>query len=329
LKAQRSAKPGKTAAGDPDDRERLQGEADFWDERAESLRASGRIPLWFDHRRGEDVSFIPLEQLKGAGIRANPVLYRTVYGALIDRILAVATAKKGNALDLGCGAGWFSLELARCGLSVDGFDISPGQIEIAARMSKESEESADPRLHGDFGRTNYRVADLNSIRLEKGKYDVVVSLGTLHHIKRLDHLLGEIGQSLKPGGKFIFWEYIGYRGLARVFPALFKTAGAIAAPARWIGGRAVPSRTSPFEGISQAEILEAVRREFLIESLESRFLFLPVLVSRLMIYRLPRTLGLPVTRILAGVDGGLIRSRLFQGPFILGVAAARKPAPRS
>jgi SAM-dependent methyltransferase len=321
MNTQRPAKLGKTKAGDPGYRERIQGEAKFWDERAERLWASGRIPLWFDHRRGEDVTFIPLGELKGAGIRANPVLYRAVFGGLIDYIIRAATGKKGNVLDLGCGAGWFSLELARCGMSVDGLDISPGQIEIAKRMSRESKDSADPRLHGDFGRTNYRVADLNAIRLEKEKYDVAVSLGTLHHIQRLDYLMNEVKKSLKPGGKFIFWEYVGYSGLARLFPALFKAAGIMAAaPRRWIRGQSTRPITSPFEGVSQSEILKTVRRDFSVETMESRFLFLPVLVSRLRIYRLSPMISLPLIRALDRVDRGLIGSRLFRGPFILGVA---------
>jgi SAM-dependent methyltransferase len=307
--------------GTADYRRRLKEEASFWDARAERLRASGRIPLWFDHRRGQDVSSIPLGELRGAGIRANPALYSAVYGQIIDRIVGLATARRGRALDLGCGAGWFSLELARGGMSVDGLDIGPRQIAIARRMSRESRQSADPRWRGDFGRTSYRVADLNAIRLPRSRYDVAVALGTLHHIQNLDRLLCETARSLRSGGRFIFWEYVGYAGLARVFPALFKAAGRLARPWRLLRNkdRVVPT-ASPFEGASQAGILEAVRRRFRLESAESRFLFLPVIVTRLRIYRLPPLFSLPLTRALEKVDRGLIRSGLFRGPFVLGVA---------
>jgi len=71
----------------PSYKERIQQEADFWDERAAAFLASGRIPLWFDHRRGQDVTFIPLDLLRGAGLRANPVLYRAIFGEMIDYML--------------------------------------------------------------------------------------------------------------------------------------------------------------------------------------------------------------------------------------------------
>jgi 2-polyprenyl-3-methyl-5-hydroxy-6-metoxy-1,4-benzoquinol methylase len=303
--------------------EQIQGEADFWDERAAVLLSSGRISSWFDYRRGEDVTSIPLDQLKGAGLRANPVLYRAVFGDMIGFVLKEALKKKGFALDLGCGAGWFALELARGGMNVDGFDISPRLIAIAKTISQESEESSDPELHGDFGSTNFRVVDLNRVSLEENKYEAVVSWGTLHHIQRLDHLLREIKKSLKPGGTFIFYEFIGYHGLAKAFPVVLKAAELVP---RWLG-RLKKTRVkvkgpliSPFEGVSREHILELGRREFFVERVQYKFLFLPALVSRLRIYRLNRTFSLPLVKFFNWLDQGLIKSRIFRGPFVLVLA---------
>jgi SAM-dependent methyltransferase len=296
---------------------KLQKEARFWDERAEWLLSSGRIPLWFDHRRGEDVTFLPLNQLRGAGIRAAPVLYRLIYGDMMDWVIQEATEKKGHALDLGCGSGWLSLELARCGMDVDGHDIGPKQIEIATKFSEESRESADPHLHGEFGSTNYQVVDLNHAALEPGKYQVVISMGTLHHIQRLDHLLQEIYKSLQPGGKFLFYEHIGYSGLARLFPLAFKAAGALPKFLRRMAGSANTAPISAFEGVSGQQILELVKTRFSVERIEFRFLFLPVLVSSLRIYRLPHAFSVPLVRSLHWIDGALTDSGMFRGPYVL------------
>jgi SAM-dependent methyltransferase len=240
---------------------------------------------------------------------------------MIRFILRNATPKKGYVLDLGCGAGWFSLELARLAMNVDGFDISPKQIAIARKVAKECEESADPNLHGEFGSANYQVIDLNRAILEENKYEAVVSIGALHHIQRLDHLLGEVRRSLKPDGPFIFYEFIGYHGLAKVFPILSKTIGLIS---KWAGRlkkqNTKGSAISPFEGISQASILDLTRREFSIEMVQFKFLFLPVLVSRTRIYRLSQTFSLPLVKFLSWVDQGLIKSGIFRGPFVLVLA---------
>ncbi len=304
-------------------REKIENEANFWGERAEVLLCSGRIPLWFDHRRGEDVTFIPLDQLRGAGIRADPILYRIVFGELLNLILEEATQKKGYALDLGCGAGWLSLELARHGMDVDGYDISTKQIEIAKKFSKESQESSDPLLHGDFGSTNYQVVDLNQAVLEKGKYEVVVSLGTLHHIQCLDHLLREIHKSLKPNGKFIFFEDIGYHGLSKIFPAIFKTTEILSRFLRLRADSTSTIKTSPFEGVSQREILTIVKKDFSIQRMEYKFLFLRMLILRLKIYRLPHTFSIPLVKILCFIDKALIDSKFFKGPTVLVIAGKR------
>jgi 2-polyprenyl-3-methyl-5-hydroxy-6-metoxy-1,4-benzoquinol methylase len=300
--------------------QRLQEEARFWDERAEMLLSSGRVPLWFDHRRGEDVRFLPLDQLRGAGIRANPVLYNLIYGDMMDLIIQEASRKRGYALDLGCGCGWLSLELARCGMDVDGYDIAPKQIEIAARFARESQESAEPLLHGEFGSANYQVVDLNHAILEAGKYEAVVSMGALHHIQRLDHLLDEIHKSLKPGGRFLFYEYIGYTGLAKLFPLVFRVAGAVPKLLGRMTSSATAIESSAFEGVSHEQILELVEARFSVEGMEFLFLFLPVVVSGLRIYRLPHTLSVPLVKALRWFDGALTGSGMFRGPYVLAVA---------
>lgn len=296
---------------------KLQEEARFWDDRAEWLLSSGRIPLWFDHRRGEDVRFLPLDQLRQAGIRADPVLYRLVYGDIVDWVIREATEKKGRALDLGSGAGWLSLELARRGMDVDGYDIGPKQIEIARAFARESRASAEPLLHGDFGSANYQVVDLNYAVLEEGEYQAVVSIGTLHHIQRLDYLLAEIYRCLQPGGKFLFYEYVGYSGLARLFPLGFKVAGALPKVLRRMAGSANTATISAFEGASGQEILELVKKRFYVERIDFPFLIVPLLVSGLRIYRLPHVLSVPLVRFLHWIDSTLTGSRLLRGPYVL------------
>jgi len=304
--------------------QRIREEAQFWDERAEMLLSSGRIPLWFDYRRGEDVTDIPLDQLRGAGLRANPILFKIVYGDLIDSIIKEATAQKGYALDLGCGSGWFSLELARCGMKVDGCDIGPKQIEIGRMLSKQSKESSDHFLHGDFGSINYQVVDLNRAVFENEKYEVIVSWGVLHHIQYLDNLLDEIHKSLKPDGKFILYESIGYYGLSRIFPLIFKTIKILSKPlARLTKNSTNKVTTSAFEGISEGEILESIERRFSIQIREFKFLFLPVFISYLRIYKLPPNLSVPLVKFLYVIDNALTKSGIFRGPYVLAIARKR------
>ena len=55
----------------------------------------------------------------------------------------------------------------------------------------------------------YEVADLNAAEFSDETYDVVYAHASLHHVFHLEHVLDQIKQTLKPGGLFVVYEYIG------------------------------------------------------------------------------------------------------------------------
>ncbi len=110
-------------------------------------------------------------------------------------------AKPIKALSLGCGFGIIERVLRRCDYCqlIHGVDVAEGAIEGARKAA------LDERLDG----LTYEVADLNTTKLPKGTYDVVYVHAALHHVFQLEHLLDQIKQTLKPGGLFVMYEYIG------------------------------------------------------------------------------------------------------------------------
>jgi 2-polyprenyl-3-methyl-5-hydroxy-6-metoxy-1,4-benzoquinol methylase len=106
-----------------------------------------------------------------------------------------------KALSLGCGFGVIERVLRRCDYCqlIHGLDVAEGAIE-GARKTAEAE--------GLDGLT-YEVADLNRATFPTGTYDVVYAHAALHHVFQLEHLLDQVKQTLKPGGLFIVYEYIG------------------------------------------------------------------------------------------------------------------------
>ena len=110
-------------------------------------------------------------------------------------------AKPVKALSLGCGFGVIERVLRRCDYCqlIHGVDVAEGAIEGASKAA---------RAEGLDGLT-YEVADLNTATLPKEAYDVVYAHAALHHVFQLEHLLDEIKQTLKPGGLFVVYEYIG------------------------------------------------------------------------------------------------------------------------
>ena len=104
-----------------------------------------------------------------------------------------------KALSLGCGFGVIERILRRrdyCQL-IHGVDVAEGAIE-SARKAAEA-------LDG----LTYEVADLNTAEFPPETYDVVYAHAALHHVFHLEHLLDQIKQTLKPGGLFVVYEYVG------------------------------------------------------------------------------------------------------------------------
>jgi SAM-dependent methyltransferase len=82
---------------------------------------------------------------------------------------------------------------------IHGLDVAEGAIEGARKAAQ------DAGLDG----LTYEVADLNTAVLPKETYDAVYVHAALHHVFQLEHLLDQIKQTLKPGGLFVVYEYIG------------------------------------------------------------------------------------------------------------------------
>lgn len=101
------------------------------------------------------------------------------------------------SLELGCGTGFFALNLAQAGvLDKSGIavtDISPGMVEVAQRNAKSLGFEVDGR-----------VADAETLPFGDASFDLVFGHAVLHHIPDLDQSFREVLRVLKPGGRFVF-----------------------------------------------------------------------------------------------------------------------------
>jgi len=100
-----------------------------------------------------------------------------------------------TALELGCGTGFFLLNLKQAGVLDEGHvtDLSPGMVEVAVRNAQ-----------GLGFAVEGRVADAESIPYADDTFDLVVGHAVLHHIPDLDLAMREVMRVLKPGGRFVF-----------------------------------------------------------------------------------------------------------------------------
>ena len=137
------------------------------------------------------------------GWMSDPVIESILRGARKRRLIQLCLSAQGKVLDIGCGAGWLSLEIARHGKHVDAVEVSGKRLEIARQYLKENPYTQT------FGGVQYIESDLNTIRLPEQAYQSVVCWDSLHHIPQIKRLVKEVSRALVPGGLFLVYDHIG------------------------------------------------------------------------------------------------------------------------
>ncbi len=97
-------------------------------------------------------------------------------------------------LDVGCGMGRFSDVVSRWGGRVVGADLSRA-VDAAARNLSGREDAAVIQ------------ADARDLPFAPGAFDVVFSIGVLHHTPSTFGALARISPLVKPGGTLAIWVY--------------------------------------------------------------------------------------------------------------------------
>ncbi|KQU30612.1 MULTISPECIES: class I SAM-dependent methyltransferase [Nocardiaceae] len=112
-----------------------------------------------------------------------------------DAVAGSEALPYGRALELGCGTGFFLLNLMQSGVAATGSvtDLSPGMVKVALRNAENLGLDVDGR-----------VADAETIPYEDDTFDLVVGHAVLHHIPDVEQSLREVLRVLKPGGRFVF-----------------------------------------------------------------------------------------------------------------------------
>lgn len=97
-----------------------------------------------------------------------------------------------SVLELGCGAGYFTRELARSGADIVAIDVSPELLEIAKATCSA------PNVR-------YEIQNAYELSYRNDVFDSVVGSSILHHLE-IKEALREIYRVLKPGGTIFFTE---------------------------------------------------------------------------------------------------------------------------
>ena len=137
--------------------------------------------------------------------------------ALGRPLLALLAPRPGErVLDLGCGDGALTAEIAAAGSRVTGIDSAPQMVAAARRRGLDAREM-----------------DAAALTFERA-FDAVFSNAVLHWVADIDAALAGVARALRPGGRFV-GEFGGHGNVAaiRVALAAVLKARGVAPVATW------------------------------------------------------------------------------------------------
>lgn len=107
-----------------------------------------------------------------------------------SRLIDYPQLKDKRVLEIGCGAGSLSAQLASSGAHLTAIDLTERAIDLTRRRFQMF------GLSGDVLRM-----DARNLELDDNSFDLVWSWGVIHHSSETEKIISEIHRVLKPGGQ--------------------------------------------------------------------------------------------------------------------------------
>jgi len=124
-------------------------------------------------------------------LRAESKLRNPWIAARLDEAFGTGPCR---VLDVGCGAGFLSNDIALRGRAVTGIDIAADALAVA-------------HAHDASGRVRYVEGDALALPFEDRAFDAVCAMDLLEHLETPERAIAEASRVLAPGGLFFFHTF--------------------------------------------------------------------------------------------------------------------------
>jgi 2-polyprenyl-3-methyl-5-hydroxy-6-metoxy-1,4-benzoquinol methylase len=121
-------------------------------------------------------------------------IYRLRQAIVLAWIEGLDLAPGSRVLDVGCGAGFLSVELAKRGLRVDAIDPAEAMVELTRRYAEES---------GVTELLSVGIGDVCDMDFADDSFDLVVALGVIPWLERPALAIREMARVTRPGGHIL------------------------------------------------------------------------------------------------------------------------------
>jgi ubiquinone/menaquinone biosynthesis C-methylase UbiE len=121
-------------------------------------------------------------------------IYRHRQSAVLTYIDAAGLQPGSRVLEIGCGAGHLTMQLAERGLRVQAIDASPAMVELTAERAREK---------GFEQLVNVGAADVHALPFPAGDFQLVVAVGVLPWLHTPASAVREMARVLSDDGQVV------------------------------------------------------------------------------------------------------------------------------
>jgi len=155
------------------------------------------------------------------------VYIQDCFAGKLDQKIFPDEGHRGNVLDLGCGPGFWTLQLLRLGCTqVMAADLTENAIQLANERC---------HLHG-YKNVKFSRQNAENLNLGDEEFDHVNCQGVIHHTPNTESCIAEIARVLKSGGTALISVYH-QNWILRNWPKLSWLGGAISGTGGGLKGR--------------------------------------------------------------------------------------------
>ncbi len=121
-------------------------------------------------------------------------LIRLRHTTALNYVDELFLSKTTRILEIGCGAGFMAVALARKGFTVEAVDSVRSMIELTRAHARQT--GMDNRIHATIG-------DVHELAFQDQSFDLIIALGVIPWLPNLRKALVEISRVLTAGGYFV------------------------------------------------------------------------------------------------------------------------------
>lgn len=138
-------------------------------------------------------------------------IIRERQAAVLDWVDGLNLAPDARVLEIGCGAGFLAIALAQHGFHIHAIDSTEAMVALASQHAAEC---------GMSDLLSVDVGDVYSLAFEDASFNLVIAIGVIPWLERVEPAIQEMARVTKPGGHVILTADNRARLIGRLDPWL-------------------------------------------------------------------------------------------------------------